>query len=651
MKQKFLCLLLALTLVLGLAATVSAYPDIHDYIIEDDINDTLWDAQPIELGETYSGHAVAYCGDSDLFTFTLKEAAEIRISMVGTGPEMDLALFDSKGKLIANGEHLGFWGEDPAGYQTFNIFPMELAAGTYYVGIWTTDGTNHGYWVEVKEGVFPCEGYHQFNIRKPITPATCQSEGLMLCTCLCGATTTETVPADPEAHTFETEIVTPFTCTEDGLAVHTCTSCGYVEEEILWADHTAPDKLIIQDPTMDDYGYYNYICNDCGYVEEEAGPLYPLDHTFIDVKPGEFYELPVCWALYKGITSGIDAYHFGPNDVCLRSQVVSFLWRAAGRPVVEAENPFVDVKPTDYYYNAVLWAVEEGIVYGIDPTHFAPNDTCNRSQVVTFLWRAAGTPIVQAENPFTDVKPTDYYYNAILWAAKNSVTSGITPSTFEPYQTCNRSQVVTFLYRADNVPESEMHSFELLTNDPSEETGFAYCEGTEFAAGESVIFYAEPWYGYLVQFEVNADTIELYYLGGNYYEFIMPDQDVVMTAHFVPAPGDAHHINMEYANCFALADCLTDADDRDIAKAGEFVQILIFPDEGFTFSEECITVIANGQPMEDWWYLGGLEDDPEYGTVYIVELLMPDTDVDISITCTPGTSPAAAEVRIPVSVN
>ena len=156
MKGKFLCLLLALCMVLSLAANVSAYPDIYNGIEEEANNDTLWDAQPIQLGKTYQGQPIAYCGDSDLFTFTLEEAAEIRISMVGTGPEMDLALFDSEGKLIANGEHLGFWGEDPAGYQTFNIFPTELAAGTYYVGIWTTDGTNNVYWFEVNKGVYPC---------------------------------------------------------------------------------------------------------------------------------------------------------------------------------------------------------------------------------------------------------------------------------------------------------------------------------------------------------------------------------------------------------------------------------------------------------------------------------------------------------------
>ena len=446
MKRKFLCLLLALTLVLGLAATVCAYPDIYDSIYEEDINDTLWDAQPIELGETYSGQAVAYCGDSDLFTFTLEETSPIRISMASQ-PEVDLALFDSTGKLLANGIQLGSFME---AYTLHNIFPMELPAGTYYVGIWTTDGTNNSYHFVVRDYVFPCEGYHRFVARAPITPATCQSEGVMLCTCLCGTAITETVPADPDAHTFETVIVTPSTCTENGLAVHTCTGCGYSEEETLRAKHTAPGKLIIQEPTADDYGIYHLTCADCGIVDEEERALYPLDHTFIDVKPLEFYELPVCWAIYKGITSGTDRYHFSPDGQCQRGQIVTFLWRAAGCPLVEAENPFTDVKETDFFYNAVLWAVEQGITTGTSDTTFSPFKTCTRAETVTFLWRAAGKPEVAAEIPFADVTDGDFFHIPVAWAVEKGITKGLTDTDFGPYAVCNRAQVVTFLHRSHN---------------------------------------------------------------------------------------------------------------------------------------------------------------------------------------------------------
>ena len=369
---------------------------------------------------------------------------------------------------------------------------------------------------------------------------------------------------------------------------------------------------------------------------------------FVDVAMDEFYYNSVAWAVDNGITSGVNATHFAPNDSCLRSQVVTFLWRAAGKPVVEFENPFTDVKPTDYYYDAVLWAVSEGITQGVKADRFGPNEKCNRSQVVTFLWRAAGEPVVRAENPFADVKPTDYYYDAVLWAARNSITTGTNPTTFAPFEVCNRSQVVTFLYRADNIPQAQTYTFELLTNDPSEETGFVEVEGAEFAAGESVIFYAEPWYGYLVEFTVQPEglTPELYYLGGNYYELIMPECDVTLTAHFVPATGSYQYIELNAANCLAMVNCLADEDGNDVAKPGEYVQILVIPDEGFSLADATFTA-ANGE-MVDWWYLGSVEDGSD--TIHVLEMVMPGSDVDITITCTPGTAPAAAEVRVPVSI-
>ena len=457
MKRKFLCLLLALCMMLSMAATVSAYPDIYNGIEEEDYNDTLWDAQPIKLGKTYAGEAVAYCGDSDLYTFTLEEATEIRISMAAGDIAMDLALFDSKGKLIANAEHLGFWPMDydsvSNNRELFNIFPMELAAGTYYVGIWTTDGTNNSYWLSVKEGVFPCGGYHRAFVHEYIVPSTCQTEGTWNSICLCGNVAIETAPIFPDAHTFETEIVTPSTCTENGLAIHTCTSCGYVEEETLWAKHTAPGKLIVQEPTMDSYGIYYLTCADCGYVDyEEERHLYPLDHMFIDVQPGQFYELPVCWALFKEITSGTSPYHFSPADQCNRAQAVTFLWAAAGKPEpTVTEHPFTDVPKGSFCEKAVLWAVEKGITSGTDATHFSPLTVCNRATIVTFLYKALGSPeLTAAENPFEDVPDVSWYTAPVLWALENGITSGTDATHFNPGATCIRAQMVTFLHSAYN---------------------------------------------------------------------------------------------------------------------------------------------------------------------------------------------------------
>ena len=151
----------------------------------------------------------------------------------------------------------------------------------------------------------------------------------------------------------------------------------------------------------------------------------------------------------KGITNGVDATHFGPGAECSRAQIVTFLWRAAGEPkAANTTNPFEDVPADSYYYDAVLWAVEEGITNGLDETHFGPNAKCSRTQVVTFLWRAAGEPDATIENPFVDVVEGSFYYDAVLWAVENGVTNGVSNDTFGISETCNRGQAVTFLYRA-----------------------------------------------------------------------------------------------------------------------------------------------------------------------------------------------------------
>ena len=176
------------------------------------------------------------------------------------------------------------------------------------------------------------------------------------------------------------------------------------------------------------------------------------ENPFSDVPVDAFYYDPVLWAVEQGITSGTSGTTFSPNDSCMRAHVVTFLWRAAGSPSPESTvNPFEDVKPEDFYYKAVLWAVENGITTGTDATHFSPFGICNRAQVVTFLHRAFGSPDASAsDNPFTDV-PTDTWYAApVLWAVENGITNGLSATEFGPDTPCNRAQVVTFLYRAYN---------------------------------------------------------------------------------------------------------------------------------------------------------------------------------------------------------
>lgn len=177
----------------------------------------------------------------------------------------------------------------------------------------------------------------------------------------------------------------------------------------------------------------------------------PLVNPFTDVKEGVYYYDAVMWAVSHDpqITNGISADKFAPNNTCTRGQVVTFLWRASGEPAPKNTfNPFVDVKKSDYFYQAVLWAVEQGITNGTDKTHFSPNAGCTRGQVVTFLWRANGGPAPSGSaNPFKDVKRSDYYFDAVLWAVGNGVTTGTGANTFSPKDTCTRGQIVTFLYR------------------------------------------------------------------------------------------------------------------------------------------------------------------------------------------------------------
>ena len=174
-------------------------------------------------------------------------------------------------------------------------------------------------------------------------------------------------------------------------------------------------------------------------------------NPFIDVPAGSYYEDAVIWAVDKGITTGTSATTFNPNGICTRAQAVTFLWRAAGSPAAKsAVMPFTDVKAGSYYYDAVLWAVEQGITKGTSDTMFSPDATCTRAQIVTFLWRSQKSPAAGMANPFADVAADTYYIDAVLWAVKHNITVGTTFSIFSPDEECTRAQIVTFLYRARN---------------------------------------------------------------------------------------------------------------------------------------------------------------------------------------------------------
>ena len=165
---------------------------------------------------------------------------------------------------------------------------------------------------------------------------------------------------------------------------------------------------------------------------------------------GQYYYEPVLWAVNRTpqVTAGTTAVTFSPETSCTRAQMVTFLWRAKGQPEPSAlKMPFLDVKKSDYFYKAVLWAAEKEITAGTSDTTFSPNDTVTRAQTVTFLWRMEGMPHAGTSNPFRDVDRNQYYYQPVLWAVKNEITAGTSATTFSPSNPCTRAQIVTFLYR------------------------------------------------------------------------------------------------------------------------------------------------------------------------------------------------------------
>ena len=253
--------------------------------------------------------------------------------------------------------------------------------------------------------------------------ATCTEEGSKERVCECGEKETEVIPA--LGHNWDEGEVHYATCTEDGYTTYTCLRCGETENKF------AESAL--------GHDYINGECSRCDAVKTSK---------FEDVPAGAFYFDPVEWAVEKGVTTGATDTLFDPNGNCLRGHVVTFLWRAAGSPEPTSNNnPFTDVTENDFFYKAVLWAVENGITNGTSATEFSPYKECNRAQVVTFLWRSQGSPDSTAEVTFADVEEGQFYTTAVAWAVENGITNGMGDGTFGVEGVCNRAQVVTFLYR------------------------------------------------------------------------------------------------------------------------------------------------------------------------------------------------------------
>lgn len=173
-------------------------------------------------------------------------------------------------------------------------------------------------------------------------------------------------------------------------------------------------------------------------------------NPFADVEEDKYYAEPVLWAYRRGITKGVDQSHFGPNQTCKRAEVACFIWRYMGSPDLRGDGiPFEDVGEGAYYHDAVQYCYENGIISGIDSTHFAPNDTITRGQFAAMIYRLMGADTIQGNHPFVDVPEEKYYAKPVLWAYQEGITAGIDEKHFAPDQFCSRGQIATFLYRAD----------------------------------------------------------------------------------------------------------------------------------------------------------------------------------------------------------
>ena len=265
-----------------------------------------------------------------------------------------------------------------------------------------------------------------------------------------------------DAENHWTETTTPATCGAAGFTGETC-ACGYARNQTeipATGKHSFGEWITVKDPTSSEEGLQERTCA-CGEKESRIIPAKEPEVTepaikveFEDVADNAWYAEEVAWAVANGITNGTTDTTFSPENLCTRAQVVTFLWREAGEPKTTSdENPFVDVNKDvgGWYYDAVLWAVENGITAGRDATHFAPDDNCLRSEVVMFLWRAAGKPSAAlSQNDFADVSSDSWFYDPVLWAVGEGITTGVDDTHFAPDNKCTRAQIVTFLYRYAN---------------------------------------------------------------------------------------------------------------------------------------------------------------------------------------------------------
>lgn len=282
---------------------------------------------------------------------------------------------------------------------------------------------------------------HTFGEWYVLEAPTCSREGVQAHDCIvCGHQ--QTAPVPNRGHMYGAEVKHP-TCTAGGYTRYTCRACSsyYIADYTEPLGHRYDSGVLLREPTETAKGRVRFTCIRCN-------ESYQVTYAFRDIESDAYYFTPVIWAVSRGITSGLDDRHFGPDGLCNRAQVVTFLWRAAGKPEPQsADNPFLDVPAGSFYERAVLWAFETGITTGTDESHFSPEQSCNRAQVVTFLHRLHGCPEPTVTTFFPDVPQGSFYCKAVLWCAQREITMGMDGGYFNPEQSCSRAQIVTFLYR------------------------------------------------------------------------------------------------------------------------------------------------------------------------------------------------------------
>lgn len=311
---------------------------------------------------------------------------------------------------------------------------------------------------------------HKHDFIPIVTKPTCLTEGFTTYTCSCGECYTKDY-VSAVGHKTQLQNAKAAGCLTGGYTGdEVCTVCGKVFKQgsVIFALGHDPQPARVKAPTCTESGYTgDLICMRCGDMTQIGKTVAATGHKFFggvcsvcgtkgaeavpefdDVKPGAFYFDAVQWAVKNGITNGTGKSTFSPNTVCSRYQIVMFLWRAAGQPEAKAAVSFADVKPGDIFYEAVQWAVERGITKGTSSTSFSPYAPCTRGQIVTFLCRSAGSPKVSGACNFSDVSSGSFCHDAVIWASSEGITNGTSAGRFSPNEGCTRAQVVTFLYRA-----------------------------------------------------------------------------------------------------------------------------------------------------------------------------------------------------------